>query len=128
MASHWAPNVAIELLFLGYLLFLTHASRDTIILATELLFFVSTASHCFTQVLLLVTGPPTTIKRRLLRITVGVVFPFSYTLAQIFGFLDQLSRHTEMGYSVENLAGVVVRLAGVLFGMCVSLLFHNMDL
>lgn len=105
MASHLAPTVAIKLLFLAYLLFATDASRTTLILATEFLFFVGTLCRCTTQTWLSAIGPPTTRRRRIQRRTVGIVLPFCWTLAYVLGFLKQFQRHAglgNMGYTVEQ--------------------------
>lgn len=92
MANHVAPVLAIQLLFLAYLLSPTNklANRTTIHLATECLFFAGMLAQSLTLLAQFIVGPPVTSTCRILRATIGIVCPLNLNLAFVLGFLEKL--------------------------------------
>lgn len=92
MANDVAPVLAIQLLFLAYLLFPANelADRTTLLLAVEWLFFAGTLAQSLTHLVQALVGPPVTNTRRMLRATVGIVYPLNVNLNFILRFLEKL--------------------------------------
>lgn len=92
MASPATLALAIRLLFFAYLLFQdkTIVDRTTIQLGTELLYFAGTLAQSLTHLLWALIGPPVTRRRRMLRTTVGIIYPLNVNLIIILRFLEKV--------------------------------------
>lgn len=92
VANHVAPVLAIQLLFLAYLICPANelANRATLRLAIESLFFAGAMAESLTHLAQTLVGPPVTSWHRILRATVGIVYPLNFNLIFILRFLEIL--------------------------------------